>query len=93
VAAKWRAKKGQTLGRLLATLPAGERVKRYREIAAEAFRHAATTKDEVLKAEYLTLASLWQVLAIELEHSSGIDRSDLDFSESEGAKPDDAAGK
>lgn len=60
------------MGQLLATLPAGERVKRYREIAAVAFQRAASAHSETLRTEYLSLASAWQVLAIEIEHMSGL---------------------
>ena len=60
------------MGRQLARLPAGERVRRYREMAAEAFEHAEAAKDESMRAGYLSLASDWQVLALEIEHSLGL---------------------
>jgi hypothetical protein len=62
------------MGRLLASLPAGERVRRYREIAAEAFRHAAEVENADLRAEYLSLASAWQGLAIQIAHMTGLAR-------------------
>jgi hypothetical protein len=56
---------------LLAVLPAGERVRRYREMAAFALERAAESHSARMRAEYLTLASSWQVLALEIEHSTG----------------------
>lgn len=55
----------------LAALPAGERARRYRQRAVEAFQHATDTQSESLRAEYLSLASCWQVLAIEIEQTNG----------------------
>lgn len=57
---------------LLAVLPAGERVRRYREMAAFALQRAADAQSARMRAEYLTLASSWQVLALEIEHSTGL---------------------
>ena len=56
----------------LAALPAGERARRYREMAVEAFQHATDAQSETVRAEYLSLASSWQVLAIEIEHMTGL---------------------
>ncbi|HUO93433.1 MAG TPA: hypothetical protein VMU22_10950 [Rhizomicrobium sp.] len=58
--------------RLLAVLPAGERVRRYREMAAFALQRAAEARSARMRTEYLTLASSWQVMAIEIEHTSGL---------------------
>lgn len=64
--------KEEELGFLLAAMPPEERVRRYRQMAAEAFRLAASTHDMALKAGHLSLASGWQVLAIEIEHTHGL---------------------
>ena len=64
--------KVEDLGLLLAAMPPAERVRRYRQMAAEAFRLAASTQDMALKAGHLSLASGWQVLAIEIEHTHGL---------------------
>jgi hypothetical protein len=78
--------KREELGILLAALPPEERVRRYRQMAAEAFRLAASTHDMALKAGHLSLASGWQVLAIEIEHTHGLaTRPDRD--ESDGDRP------
>ena len=58
------------MNQLLAVLPAGERVRRYREMAAYALERAADARSARMRAEYLTLASSWQVLALEIEHSA-----------------------
>jgi hypothetical protein len=77
---------------LLAALPAGERVRRYREMAAFALQRAAESRSARMRAEYLTLASSWQVLALEIEHATGLsnvsndddpDGSDLSVSRSD----------
>jgi hypothetical protein len=60
------------VGFVLAAMPPEERVRRYRQMAAEAFRLAASTQDMALKAGHLSLASGWQVLAIEIEHAHGL---------------------
>lgn len=59
----------ESLGQLLAALPAAERAQRYREIARDAFQRSETAQDETMRAGYLSLASGWQVLALEIEHS------------------------
>ena len=41
-------------------------------MAAEAFERAEAAKDESMRAGYLSLASDWQVLALEIEHSLGL---------------------
>jgi hypothetical protein len=41
-------------------------------MAAEAFERAEAATDESMRAGYLSLASDWQVLALEIEHSSGL---------------------
>ena len=64
--------KGEDLGILLAAVPPEERVRRYRQMAAEAFELAASSHDLALKAGHLSLASGWQVLAIEIEHAHGL---------------------
>jgi len=60
------------LAQWLAPREVAERVRRYREIACDAFRRAEDAEDEVTRAEYLSLASRWQVLALEIEHSRGL---------------------
>jgi hypothetical protein len=64
--------KVEDLGFLLAAMPPEERARRYRQMAADAFRLAASTNDMALKAGHLSLASGWQVLAIEIEHTHGL---------------------
>jgi hypothetical protein len=74
----------------LAALPAGDRARRYREMAGEAFQHASDAQSEVLRAEYLSLASSWQVLAIEIEHATGLatpaNSDDVEFPSSSAAR-------
>jgi hypothetical protein len=63
---------GDRVGRRFAALPAAERARRYRELATAAFTRAAAARDESMRKEYLSLASAWQVLAIEIEHMFGL---------------------
>jgi hypothetical protein len=53
-------------------LPVAERAQRYRQLASEAFLLAEITRDCVLRASYLSLASGWHALALEIEHSNGL---------------------
>ena len=59
----------QTLGRSLISLPASERAKRYREFAAAAVHKATKTTDHAARAEYLSMASSWHAMAVELERA------------------------
>lgn len=45
-----------------------ERVAHYRNMAAEALRHAATASDADQKAMYVDDAARWLALAVEVEH-------------------------
>ena len=65
----------EIVGLLLASLPAAERARRYRDIACDAFERAASAQDETTRAGYLSLASGWQVLALQVEHSIGLERA------------------
>jgi hypothetical protein len=59
-------------------LPVAERAQRYRQLASEAFLLAEITRDCVLRASYLSLASGWHATALEIEHSNGLaDRHDV----------------
>ncbi len=69
----WHVAETQSVERLLASLPPAERARRYREIARDVFQRAANTQDDTMRAGYLSLASGWQVLALEIEHSLGFD--------------------
>lgn len=55
------------MDQLVYSLPRPERVQRYRELAEEALNKACATNDLELRAEFLAMASDWQVLADGIE--------------------------
>jgi hypothetical protein len=55
------------LGQSLEALSLEERAKHYREFANEAFRRAAVSGTNELRAGYLSMAAGWHTLAIEME--------------------------
>ena len=61
------------VGRLLAALPPVERARRYREFANKAMQKAQGAGDDEQRMEYLTMASGWHSLALEIERSAGIE--------------------
>lgn len=68
--------KREGLSSLFASLAAEVRARRYRRMAAEALEHAASSKDAARKAGHLAMASSCQLLALEIEHSHGLNRPD-----------------
>ena len=68
------------MGRLLSSLPPAERAECYRQFARSAVRKAQAVTDEEYRAEYLTMASGWHSLALEIERSLEFD-PDTDQSE------------
>jgi len=55
------------LGQLLESLPIAQRLLRYRQFSQEALRKATDTRDEEMRAAYLSMAAGWHMLATEIE--------------------------
>jgi hypothetical protein len=51
----------------LRSLPPGQRVERYRQLANEAFRRAYEARNKSIRAEFLALAANWHAMAEELD--------------------------
>lgn len=54
----------------------GDRIGRYRVLAAEAFSAASRTADPTIRASYLDIACGWQGLVLELEQSGQVAGAD-----------------
>lgn len=60
------------MGQPFDRLPSVKRATHYRAMAAAALQRATNATDETSGAEFLALAAAWQVLAVELEHLTGL---------------------
>ena len=60
-------KKSKRVGNSFELLPIDERVQQYREMADATFLKAQKTDDQIVRAQYLDLATRWHALAQQLE--------------------------
>jgi hypothetical protein len=61
---------GEDMGRAFGSMAAAERLKRYRELAAEALKKAEQDQDCNARLAHITMAAAWHELADEMERSS-----------------------